>query len=87
MCGRFTLRMPWSELVKLYRVHNRLNLKPRYNIAPTQDLLVIRLNPHGEQEAVQLRWGLLPFWATLWPTEFYRYRPASVLPGRADHDR
>jgi putative SOS response-associated peptidase YedK len=63
MCGRFTLPMPWSELVKLYRVHDRPNLKPRYNIAPTQDILAVRLDQDGQQEAVQLRWGLLPFWA------------------------
>ena len=55
--------MPWSELVKLYRVHDRPNLRPRYNIAPTQDVLAIRLNVEGNQEAVQLRWGLIPFWA------------------------
>lgn len=63
MCGRFTLHMPWSELVKLYRVHDRPNLKPRYNIAPTQDILAIRLDQDGQQEPVQLRWGLKPFWA------------------------
>jgi putative SOS response-associated peptidase YedK len=64
MCGRFTLHMPWSELVRLYRVHDdRRNLRPRYNIAPTQDVLAVRLNPAGEREAVDLRWGLLPFWA------------------------
>lgn len=63
MCGRFTLHMPWSELVKLYRVHDRPNLKPRYNIAPTQDILAIRLDQDGQQEPVQLRWGLIPFWA------------------------
>jgi putative SOS response-associated peptidase YedK len=43
--------MPWSELVKLYRVHDRPNLKPRYNIAPSQDILVIRLDQEGQQEA------------------------------------
>ena len=37
--------------------------KPRYNIAPTQDVLAIRLERVGQQEAVQLRWGLIPFWA------------------------
>lgn len=64
MCGRFTLHMPWSELVKLYRIHDdRRNLRPRYNIAPTRDVLAVRLNAAGEREAVNLRWGLLPFWA------------------------
>ena len=55
--------MPWSELVKLYRIDDRPNLRPRYNIAPTQDVLAIRLDSAGKQEAVELRWGLIPFWA------------------------
>ena len=64
MCGRFTLHAPWSELVALYRIHDdRRNLRLRYNIAPTQDVLAVRLDPAGEREAVDLKWGLLPFWA------------------------
>lgn len=64
MCGRFILHVPWSELVALYRIHDSgLNLRPRYNIAPTQDVLAVRLDAAGEREAVNLRWGLVPFWA------------------------
>ena len=63
MCGRFTLHMPWSELVKLYRVHDRPNLTPRYNIAPTQDILAVRLDEDGAQELANLRWGLIPRWS------------------------
>lgn len=56
--------MPWSELVALYRIHDTgINLAPRYNIAPTQEVLAVRLNPAGEREAVNLRWGLVPMWA------------------------
>lgn len=37
--------------------------KPRYNGAPSQDLLVIRRHPRtGEYEADLLRWGLIPYW-------------------------
>ena len=61
ICGRFILHMPWPELVKLHRIHDRLNLGLGYNIARTQDVLAIRLDPNGQQEAVQLRWGLIPF--------------------------
>jgi putative SOS response-associated peptidase YedK len=39
------------------------NLRPRYNIAPTQDVLAIRLNEAGQREAVDLKWGLIPRWA------------------------
>jgi hypothetical protein len=43
MCGRSALHLPWSELVALYRIHDTgWNLRPLYNIVPTQDVLAIR---------------------------------------------
>jgi len=37
--------------------------KPRYNGAPSQDLVVIRRHPKtGENEIDLLRWGLIPYW-------------------------
>lgn len=38
-----------------------MQLKPRYNIAPTQDVPVV-IN-HGENVLAMLRWGLIPSWA------------------------
>jgi len=38
MCGRFILKVPFSELVRLYNLTNLSNLEPRYNIAPTHDI-------------------------------------------------
>ncbi|MDQ6738218.1 MAG: SOS response-associated peptidase [Gemmatimonadota bacterium] len=35
---------------------------PRYNIAPTQDMMVI-VDDEGEREARRMKWGLVPFWA------------------------
>ena len=38
--------------------------QPRYNIAPTQDILVVRAEAKsGEREVAMLRWGLIPVWA------------------------
>jgi putative SOS response-associated peptidase YedK len=38
--------------------------EPRYNIAPTQDIVVVRvMDAGGEREAAMLRWGLIPSWA------------------------
>jgi putative SOS response-associated peptidase YedK len=39
-----------------------LNLRPRYNVAPTQDAPVVRLRD-GERELVNMHWGLIPHWA------------------------
>ncbi|MCA9067573.1 MAG: SOS response-associated peptidase, partial [Planctomycetaceae bacterium] len=37
---------------------------PRYNIAPTQDIAVVRLDQgHKHRELSLLRWGLIPSWA------------------------
>jgi len=37
---------------------------PRYNIAPTQPIAIIRQNPKGPScELSLVRWGLVPWWA------------------------
>ncbi len=38
-------------------------LQPRYNIAPSQQVPVIRLDAQGYCELVMLKWGLLPRWS------------------------
>jgi putative SOS response-associated peptidase YedK len=40
------------------------DFKPRYNIAPTQSVPVVRSTAVGGRELVELRWGLIPSWAT-----------------------
>ncbi len=61
MCGRFTLRTPASILATRFRVETMPELFPRYNVAPTQQSLVIRA--HEPATAAYLRWGLIPSWA------------------------
>ena len=39
-----------------------LNLRPRYNVAPGQDVAVVRAEEGGRGLAM-LRWGLIPAWA------------------------
>lgn len=63
MCGRFQLTLPFSELVRLYNLTNSVNLRPRYNLAPTQDAAVVRSDPEGGRRLDLMRWGLIPFWA------------------------
>jgi putative SOS response-associated peptidase YedK len=64
MCGRFTLTDPDPA-----RIRARFGLDestkvgdevPRYNIAPTDPVLAIRPNEHGQRELGRLRWGLFP---------------------------
>jgi len=61
MCGRFTLRSP--DRIKL-RLRNAQQLPldtlvPRYNIAPSQNVLVITAT-RDQRELGAMRWGLIP---------------------------
>lgn len=63
MCGRFTLRTPTKTLASLFDGLRFPELRPRYNIAPTQDVVCVRQSAEGNNEAAMLRWGLVPFWS------------------------
>jgi putative SOS response-associated peptidase YedK len=62
MCARFQFAPPedWVEEFGLADVPDVL---PRYNIAPTQDVLAVRRDKAGRRQARPLRWGLVPCWA------------------------
>ena len=63
MCGRFALIVDASVLADVFDVDPPQDFKPRFNIAPTQKVPVIRQDPQGAREGVVLRWGLIPSWA------------------------
>jgi putative SOS response-associated peptidase YedK len=64
MCGRFTLTATPEALNKLFPLFEGLDLQPQYNIAPSHNVLAVRLKPgSANAEAVRLRWGLIPSWA------------------------
>ena len=62
MCGRYSLIAEANELqlFDLLDLDERL-VPPRYNIAPTQPIVVVREGDNG-RELVPMRWGLLPSW-------------------------
>ena len=62
MCGRFTLRTPASELVEIFKLLRKADWTPRYNIAPTQSVAVIRQTAQG-RELSRMHWGLIPAWS------------------------
>lgn len=64
MCGRFTLLAPGETVAELFQLSEAPALAPRYNIAPTQPVAAVRVNPDiGERELTHLHWGLIPRWA------------------------
>jgi putative SOS response-associated peptidase YedK len=67
MCGRFSLRARAAEmLAEYFDLMDVTPLAARYNIAPSQPVPVIRLQPdlaNPKRELVLMRWGLIPSWA------------------------
>ncbi|TXH38761.1 MAG: SOS response-associated peptidase [Rhodospirillaceae bacterium] len=61
MCGRYVFISNVDAIKQLFLFDNLPNLAPRYNIAPTQQIPIVRSTGDG-REMVNVRWGLLPFW-------------------------
>ena len=63
MCGRYSLSTEITVLREIFEFAGpTINLRPRWNIAPTQDAPIIRLE-NGTRRLALLRWGLVPYWA------------------------
>ncbi len=63
MCGRYVLYGPDARLIETFDIRDLPGLPPRYNIAPTADILVVLRGASGERIARTMRWGLVPAWA------------------------
>jgi len=64
MCGRFTLHTPEARIRDVFHLGHTepQGLVPRFNIAPSQDVHIIRNTGTGP-EMVLARWGLVPGWS------------------------
>ncbi len=63
MCGRFAFYSPSEATAALFGADSSVEVEPRYNIAPTQYIAVVRDSEKEAREVAMLRWGLVPFWA------------------------
>ncbi len=70
MCGRFALVQGPQDLEEIFAVAELGAFPPRYNIAPTQPVLVVVAAPPRApgsnlpgRQALLARWGLIPGWA------------------------
>jgi putative SOS response-associated peptidase YedK len=61
MCGRFTLFAPTEQVAETFTVPVP-ELFPRYNIAPSQPVAVVRAAP-GRRQLLVCKWGLVPGWS------------------------
>ncbi|MEO6395357.1 MAG: SOS response-associated peptidase [Devosia sp.] len=61
MCGRYAFLLPQEAWRGLYKVLNDFANVPRYNITPTQPVVIIAQR-EGQRTAELFRWGLVPHW-------------------------
>jgi putative SOS response-associated peptidase YedK len=65
MCGRYRLSRR-KKIIEEYfdAVSDSYDWKPRYNVAPTQPVLVVRQHPtEPVRHLSEMRWGLIPSWS------------------------
>src|SRR5262245_22224121 len=69
MCARFTLRTKLNLLLQQFSAElqselaeHDSELPPRFNIAPSQEVLAVRMID-GQRRMGNLQWGLIPSWA------------------------
>jgi len=63
MCGRYELHTHPAAIALAFGLPEPPSTPPRYNIAPTQQVPVVRQRSDGTRECVEMRWGLVPRWA------------------------
>jgi putative SOS response-associated peptidase YedK len=61
MCGRFALTDAPEEVAALLGYLEVEDFPPRYNIAPTQPIAIVRAEHHARRVALA-RWGFVPSW-------------------------
>jgi putative SOS response-associated peptidase YedK len=63
MCSRYFLDADGNVIAYTFNVPVHDRIRRRFNIAPTQEAPVVRVDGAGRREVAMLRWGLVPSWA------------------------
>lgn len=63
MCSRYSLICSPDDLCRAFGSFEVEDFPPRYNIAPSQPVLILRASVKGGQEFQLVRWGLIPSWS------------------------
>jgi putative SOS response-associated peptidase YedK len=63
VCGRYELHASPAAIALAFGLEYPPDIAPRYNIAPMQQVPIVRVNAGGQRELHQVRWGLVPRWA------------------------
>jgi len=64
MCGRYTLATPSPDEIRArFPIGEAVEVRPRYNVAPGDDVLAVTTDREGQPRGELLHWGLVPSWA------------------------
>ncbi len=63
MCGRYVRSSLPEVFAARFGANGDLDLRPSYNVAPSQPALIARNDQSRRRELAAVRWGLIPFWA------------------------
>ena len=61
MCGRYAITSAPEAIRRLFGYDEQPNFPPRYNVAPTQPVPIVRIF-EGRRQFALVRWGLIPAW-------------------------
>ena len=61
MCGRYAITSAPEAIRRLFGYDEQPNFPPRYNVAPTQPVPIVRMI-EGRRQFALVRWGLIPAW-------------------------
>ena len=65
MCGRFSLDTTKTEIAREFKCKEVAYSNSRFNIAPSQNITTV-IDAGENNEAVLMRWGLIPHWVKSW---------------------
>ena len=69
MCGRYVIKTPPDLMRATFGYDEQPNFPPRYNVAPTQQVPVVRID-NGRRSFARCGKGLIPSWVEDYLEEF-----------------
>lgn len=77
MCNRYRADFSRSSIEEQFQAWDEIDSVPRFNVAPTQPVLTVR-SEAGKRRVTEMRWGLIPSWASGVTSSKFNARSESV---------